>query len=302
MQTSFRTQRFGRGATILRARGSEPLALDQIEAQAPAVFAAAAHESRSARYTYIPTREVLTGLWNEGFRPFEVRQGGTEDEGRRGFAKHMIRLRRSGAAPVHVGDAAHEEVVISNAHDGTGSWQLFAGLWRLICSNGLIVADSIVECIRIQHRGNVVHEVIEGAYRIAASLPAVVESARQMGAVRLSSREQLAFARAAAELRWEPRAETPALPAGPIAPERLLDTRRNADQGSDLWRTFNRVQEGLLQGGQRYDQVDGEGRVIARRRVRPVNGIDQNRQLNRALWTLAEEMRRIKSDEQAAAA
>lgn len=44
-----------------------PLSDDQIRRVAPSIFADGKHESRSERYTYIPTIEVLRGLRNEGF-------------------------------------------------------------------------------------------------------------------------------------------------------------------------------------------------------------------------------------------
>ncbi|MEN9476374.1 MAG: hypothetical protein RLZZ300_515, partial [Pseudomonadota bacterium] len=47
-------------------RSDHPLSDEQIRAVAPSIFAQAAHESRSARYTYIPTIEVLAGLRREG--------------------------------------------------------------------------------------------------------------------------------------------------------------------------------------------------------------------------------------------
>jgi uncharacterized protein DUF932 len=293
-----RTATFGSGSTVLQATGNEPLSLETIAQRTPSVFAEGAHESRSSRYTYISTREVLSGLWAEGFRPFEVRQGGTKDEARKGFTKHMVRLRHADAAPLLVGGSPMlTEIIAVNAHDGTSSWELFAGAFVCVCCNGLI-AGEIVESVKIRHRGDVVRDVIEGAYRISAALPAVTESARAMTAIELARPEQLAFARAAAELRWEPKPATEAEPAhqtAPIDPEVLLRPRRSADSGPDLWHTMNRVQEGLIQGGQRYNQTDDQGNLIARRRVRPVRSIDADRQLNRALWTLAEEMKKLKA-------
>ena len=70
-----------------------PLSDDQIRRVAPSIFADAPHESRSERYSYIPTAAVLTELRKEGFQPFMVCQTSVRQEGRRDFTKHMIRLR-----------------------------------------------------------------------------------------------------------------------------------------------------------------------------------------------------------------
>ena len=57
-----------------------------------------------------------------------------------------------------------------------------------------------------------------------------------------------------------------------------------------MWTTFNRVQENLMTGG-----LSGRAKSGRAMKTRPVAGIDQNVKLNRALWVLAEEMRRLRS-------
>ena len=80
---------------------------------------------------------------------------------------------------------------------------------------------------------------------------------------------------------------------GPCLPDQL-PVRRIDDRAPDLWTTFNRVQENVIRGGMRGQSVDANGRRQVRA-VRAVTGIDQDVKLNRALWTLAEEMRRLKA-------
>ena len=69
--------RFGRNVNTLRT--NQPLSDDQIRAVAPSIFAEDKHASRSERYTYIPTVDVLTGLRREGFEPFMVAQSRVRD-------------------------------------------------------------------------------------------------------------------------------------------------------------------------------------------------------------------------------
>jgi len=66
---SFR--RFGSVA----AAGHSPLSDDQLRGLAPSAFAAGKHESRSERYTYIPTSAVIDGLRANGFAPTFAKQG-----------------------------------------------------------------------------------------------------------------------------------------------------------------------------------------------------------------------------------
>ncbi|MEH0194602.1 DUF932 domain-containing protein [Caulobacter sp. CCNWLY153] len=296
-----RTQRFGSGAVILRNRDGSALTLDQITASAPSVVASEPHESRSDRYAFIPTRDVLAGLMSEGFAPFEVRQGGSKDADKRAKTKHMIRMRHASAGAVEIarGDRIAPEIIILNSHDGSSSYQLTAGAFRFVCTNGLIAGDAF-EHMKVAHKGDVMGEVIDAAFRVVQDFPRLVDGAQEMAGVQLSQGERLAFARAAAMLRWEPeKIDGEERQTAPIPAEQLLRIRRDADAPGDLWRTMNRVQESLIGGGQTYSQPwtpgPGRQRRPTQRRVREVKGIDQNRQINRALWTLAEEMTRLKA-------
>ncbi|WP_122233569.1 DUF932 domain-containing protein, partial [Pseudomonas syringae] len=96
----------------------------------------------------------------------------------------------------------------------------------------------------------------------------------------LDQDEQEAFALAALAYRYDP-AEGPA----PVTPSQLLMPRRREDRSSDLWTTFNRVQENTIKGG-----LTGRNKQGRRTTTRAVNRIDQDVKLNRALWVLAQAM------------
>jgi uncharacterized protein DUF932 len=280
---SAHTTRFGRGATILRARGNQPLTIEQIAQQAPSVFAMEKHSSRSERFTYIPTSEVLSGLQREGFEPFEVRQGGSKDYQKRSFTKHMIRFRHRSVEALA---DSHREVILVNAHDGTSSYQMFDGVFRIVCCNGLVVADGAMEAIRIPHKGDVVHQVIDSAYTVIDKGQHIGGLIEHIRSIELRPEEQEAFAEAAAQLRFEEETQLPV---------RLINQpRRSADVGNDLWKTFNRVQENVVRGGLTYTHTNANN-IQSRKTTRPVNSIDGNVSLNRALWTLTARMAEIKA-------
>ncbi|MES2923701.1 MAG: DUF932 domain-containing protein [Verrucomicrobiota bacterium] len=262
------------------------IATDHLRQLAPSIFAEDAHGSRSDRYAHIPTSAVLERLMSEGFRPYAVMQGGSRDAAKRAFTKHVIRLRHD-SQELQVG-GTHNEIVLLNSHDGSSSYRLMAGVFRLVCGNGMIVAQSMIEDIRISHKGDVAGLVLDGCIEIMERLPEVSESIREMGSINLSEAEQTAFARAALVARYDGE-------AAPIRVEQVLAPRRREDSASDLWQVLNRTQENIIRGGVTYVQSDGEGRPVARRRTREIKGVDQNTTVNRALWTLAEEMKAIKA-------
>ncbi|WP_273454444.1 DUF932 domain-containing protein [Nevskia ramosa] len=270
--------RFGRNRAELRS--STPLANEAIKAFAPSIFAEEPHGSRSARYSYIPTSKVLDGLRGEGFEPFMVAQCRTRDETRKDFTKHLIRFRH--ATQIEAREET-QEIILINSHDGTSSYQLLAGCFRFACANGLIVGEQTAD-IRVPHKGDVQGTVIEGAFRVLSDFERVADNIHGMKAITLDQGEQLALGRAALALRYDE-------DKAPIEPEQVIETRRRADRADDLWSVFNRVQESTIRGGQTGYSQDGKRRV----RTREITGIDQGVKLNRALWVLAEEMRRLKA-------
>jgi hypothetical protein len=182
--------RFARNTRVLR--GDSPLSEDQMRTAAPSVFAEGKHASRSERYTYIPTIEVLRGL-----------RKASRIEGKAEFTKHMIRMRHAGQVQAR---PEATEIILINSHDGASSYQMLAGLFRFVCCNGLVVGQ-VVEDIRIPHKGNVQGEVIEGAFRVLDEFEAVEASAEGMKALTLRPEEQTAFATAALALRFGERGE-----------------------------------------------------------------------------------------------
>lgn len=271
------SSRFSAGSPMLRA--NHPLSDEQIRLVAPSIFAEAPHDSRSERYTYIPTGTVLAELRKEGFQPFMVCQTRVKNSDRREFTKHMIRLRHAN----QIDGSEANEIIMLNSHDGTSSYQMLAGMFRFVCQNGLVCGDKLLD-VRVPHKGDVTGQVIEGAYEVLNSFERVHESREAMRAVTLDNGEAEVFARAALTLKYD----DPEKPA-PITEQQVIRPRRTEDRRSDLWTVFNRAQENLIHGG-----LPGYAASGRRQRTRPVQGIDQNVRLNRALWVLAEGLRELK--------
>lgn len=280
---------FAYGTAINRQQ--VPLTLDQLQRMAPSAFATQPHESRSNRYTYIPTAQIIEAMTKEGFQPFKATQSLCRVPGKENFTKHMIRFRHADHQLQKVGDVV-PEIVLVNSHDGTSAYKLLAALFRLACSNGLVVADSTLESISVMHKGNIADNVIEGSYKIIEDTPKVIDRVADWNRLQLTTGEAGAFAEAAHTLRFgdsEGEAQTP------ITAAQLLTPRRQDDNKADLWTTFNRVQENAIKGGLTGTKRDERGRRIRRVTTREVRGIDQDVKLNRALWQLAERMSELKT-------
>jgi hypothetical protein len=280
-----RVTRFGSSSRVLRSKS--PLTDEQIRNVAPSVFAQIPHSSRSSRYAAIPTSDVLASLRREGFQPFAVTQGGSRDEEKRGFTKHMLRLRHESNMAAQVGDS-FQEIVLVNSHDGTSSYQLMAGMFRLVCSNGMVVgAGNGFDEVRVKHQGDVTSAVIDGCIEILGRLPEVSNQVATFRNLQLTQGEQAAFAAAALATRYEDN-------DAPFEAGKLLTVQRSDDAAPTLWNTLNTVQENVIRGGIDYVLRDEQGRRKQIRRTREVAGIDQNVKLNRGLWVLAQEMAKLK--------
>jgi hypothetical protein len=298
---SFVSSRFGRGGVRAQAHRGEYLTHEQLERIAPTIFKAERHSSRSEKFEVIPTFQLLDGLEKEGFYPVKVQVGGSKDVEKRGFTKHLLRLRRRDdltGAP-KVGDS-FPEIVIVNAHDGTASYQIHAGLFRLVCANGLTVSDDNWGSVKVGHTGrDVLGKVIEGTYTVLDNAVQALEQAAELRAIPLTAGEERVFGEAALRLRYDDES----LPN--ITGDSVVRPRRGADYvGQDgrpnLWLTYNKAQENLVKGGLFYRHVNDDSRRITDRRTRPVQSADGDLKLNRALWHLAKEFAALKGRELAA--
>ena len=263
------------------------LSNDEIMQYAPSAFAATPYHAQSSRYAFIPTVNVIEGMRSAGFLPVKASQSRTRIEDKRDFTKHMIRFRSASsvAAQAVVGDSVLEAVLI-NSHDGTSAYKLMCGIFRFVCSNGMVVADSLLESINIRHTGRVIEEVIEGSNRILENGPRVLDTVENWKSLQLSQPEQRLLAESAHSLRFpvdeEGKTHTQ------VTPEMLLAPSRRDDARPDLWHTFNRIQENSLKGVRTRDAR--WNRVTSR----AVKGIDGDVRLNRALWSLAEKFAALK--------
>src|SRR5271168_1422847 len=131
-----------------RAHRSEyrNLSMDDLRRTVPSVFTKEAYEKTSDKYKLISTDQIIQGMMNEGFMPVAARQSRTKIEGKAPYTKHMIRFRHVNTEVklTQFGEL-FPEIVLINSHDGGSSYRLMAGIFRLICENGLIAGEKYDE-------------------------------------------------------------------------------------------------------------------------------------------------------------
>ena len=236
----------------------------------PAIFAEQAASTVSDKYTFIPTTRILGVLEDEGWIPTSASQVNSHKEGNKQFAKHLIRLRRDEAIQPEVNKTI-PEIVLFNSHNGKSNYDLRMGLYRFVCSNGMVVSDAEFGSIKIRHMGYTDEQVVKASQEFIDNSTRIMNVVNEWQDVKLDRDEMRSFGREAAKLRFEDPDD--------ITINTVLQARRGEDMSSDLWTVFNRTQENLIQGG---FLVTG-----GRRRSRQITNIDKNIDINTRLWDLA---------------
>ena len=258
----------------------------------PSIMANHEAENVSDRYSFIPTIQVAQAIMDKGWLPVRAQENRTRLDTRHGFQKHMIRFRPT-ANDLAVGDV-FPELVLTNAHDGTSAFKLLMGLFRLACSNGMVVNESTFGSHSIRHVGYTNQAVWEAVDHATDTIPQITDKVKEFKAITLTPDEQGVFAQSALDIKYKEDDQT----KRNFYPPALLSARRYSDQGDNLWMVYNRVQENMLKGSRyEYKNVRNRwGREYSKsRKVRGVQNITEDIRLNKALWTLTEEMAKLKS-------
>lgn len=251
------------------------LTKEQVINMAPAVFSQSPDERVSERYSFLSTEKIVDVLNNEGWGIVQVNQKipikKYRDE-RKFFCKHLLRFRHE--AQQSVQDEYFPEIVLVNSHDRSSRFSFYAGIFRIVCSNGLIVATNHFEKLVLTHVGFEQKEVIEITRKITKDINKLVPVIEQMRVKVLSKPQQIELAREAMKLRWEENT--------PLLPDQLLNRRRQLDNKDDVWTVYNVIQENIMKGG-----LEVRTRIGARSSsTREVRNIDRQVKLNIALWNL----------------
>jgi hypothetical protein len=263
------------------------LATIQGQNQLTAIDAAHAASNRSSKYGFISSRAIIDSLVTEGFSIRKVDIQRTKDETKQGFQRHIVRLQHQSLLPKQVGDY-FPEILLMNSHDGSSALRMTLGLFRLVCSNGM-VSGSTTDEIRFAHRQISLPAIQGGIMRLVEGSGRITDAVDRMGAIHLNQSQMKEFAERAIALRYEnPNGNNIFQPTAEDLDKKKKETfrwenrlnsvtriLRPEDNENTLWNFYNRVQENLTQG------IQGGG---IRRITAPLADLS----VNRDLWNIAE--------------
>jgi hypothetical protein len=262
------------------------LSKEELKAQCPVAFATKpTNDAVTDKYVHISTEKVIDDLEKLGWLPVQATQ--RKSRGKKTiFSKHMIQFQNPDIkVTASDGDNAYPRILLTNSHDGMTSFQFRVGIFRLVCSNGLVIATDEFESFKIRHKGYTFEELRSVVMQAVEDLPNRVEVMNKMTQRELSEEEQRKLALDALLIR------SGITPGSKEAKEKdydeetldeILEARRPADEGDDLWKVFNRVQEAVTQGG--FSAALKGAKV---RKVRKIKSFEKDTKVNQELFKLA---------------
>jgi hypothetical protein len=265
---------------------TQVLTREEMKVKAPSIFAEHAADRTSDLYQQYPTSKIVDMMEKEGWFAVKAQEQRINIPERAGFQKHIIRFRNERDIKAldsnKVVGSEFFEVILMNSHDGRSCY-------------GLVVGNDSFS-MKVRHIGYPPREVIFASMKMVKEMPKIMNSVERFKKINLGEPERKAFAEAAYALKWEPEnamdrdssAYDEPFEAGVrFSPANLLVPRRTEDAKTDLWSTFNVVQENIMKG--RHVATDK-----GLRKVRAVKSIKEDMRLNKALWLLTEKMAKIK--------
>lgn len=256
-----------------------PLSEEQIRQNAPQVYAPAPKPGLSARYTFLPTSQIITDMEKLGWKVCSAEANRSRSKVIQEFGTHRVRFFHP---DIFLRDQdgnieSYVMFILYNSHAGLGGFKMTTGLYRLVCSNGLVIQDKDFGSFEIRHVGYSFEQLQETISHVIDRLPEVVGKINDYNQVILTEKQQFAFAKKALQLRSNPE-------YSPTRKElvEFLTPRRPEDQGDSLWVILNRVQEAVLNGG--YYLTNAKGKP---RKAKSIRNIQKDLQLNQQIWELA---------------
>jgi hypothetical protein len=239
----------------------------------------------SARYTHVNTANIVSALKETGFEVAKAQAARVRNQEKQGFQKHLFRLRREGQIEIN---GVYPEVLLRNSYDGTSAFEISVGLFRLVCLNGLMASQGLSFHAKVRHTGDALNEVTRQVQIAASESDKLLGVVEKWQSVKLDENRAQLFAMRAASFVLQDQALATAT-LKPTA-ETLLTTYRSVDAEPTLWNVFNRVQENVIKG--RYVIPRSELSPEFRSnfvKARAIKGLDRSIQVNRDLWSLANE-------------
>ena len=234
----------------------------------------------SKHYSFVPTSRVINDLRTMGWNPVDAVQVKARKKETNGYQKHMITFENDSYKTE--GATEYPQLLLTNSHDGGNAFTLSAGIFRLVCSNGLVIKTEDYGTSRLVHKGYSFEAVQKLVNEFVETIDETLTRITAMKEVELDKAQQIEFAKQAALLRFTAKSYNEDNISDIVDLDDLLSHERKEDAGDGLWEVYNRVQESIVQGSFHY--LGGNKKS---RKARPIKNFKQSIHVNKKLSELA---------------
>jgi hypothetical protein len=228
------------------------------------------HARVSAKYQLVPTKLIAQKFFDLGFKVDDYKSVRVRDASRIGYQKHFVRLSHPTMLTTKHNDVKLQ-LLVTNSHDGSSSFSIKLGIFRLVCSNGLVVGTTF-ESVTLRHTGMILQEIDGAIEKMVAQVKKLDAVLEKMKGITLTTEQIRSFYDKAVKVRYGEKAT--------IA-DVTVTSRRTADDANDLFTVYNRVQEALIRGS---EARGANGRF---RQRRAITNIGKDITINEKLFDLA---------------
>jgi len=282
---------------------NEKLSKEQLREIAPSIFSTTPSPEVSSKYSHIPTDKLIDDMELLGWIAIDAKEVKARQKSTRGFQKHLVVFRnpeivinqlpegitRDDKSPTGYRkadgtfakansiDTVFPQILLTNSHDGKNAFTFTAGLFRMICENGLVISTNEFEKVSIRHMGYDFEELQKQINEMVEKLPLTVESMNKMIDTKMEEKAILDFAKNMLAVRF-PEEELKRIT---IDMDEFITPVRPEDKGDDLWSVFNVIQEKIIEGD--FDYTIG----TKHRKARQIKNFKQDMDLNSKMFDVA---------------
>jgi hypothetical protein len=259
---------------------------EQLKEVCPLAFASEpTNPNVSGKYLFVNTETVVDDLDKLGWKPVQAAQRKDRGNGTI-FSKHMVAFQNPDIKiKGKDGDDSFPRIIMTNSHDGMQAFKFSVGIFRLVCSNGLVVADEQFSDFKIKHKGYTFAELRDVINTAVKDLPNKVQVLNDMKSRILTQDEKNKLALDAMLVRAGIKLDSDKAKKFSYDNETIediLEPKRKEDEGDDLWRVFNVVQEKITQG-----EFHAALKGAKVRKVRKIKSFEKDLKVNKDLFQLA---------------
>lgn len=259
------------------------LTKEEIKRDAPVILYDRPTKDLSSRYTFASTETVIDDMAELGWFPTQVYQR----KAKQNFSKYSPHMVKFGNPDLRIsdgeGDLSFPQIVLQNSYDGRSSLKFTAGIFRLVCSNGLIIATAKFGELSIKHKGYSFAEMRKLVSDRTESIPEQIAVMNDMKGKMLSQVEREHLAMQAILIRSNVAPEDLNEFKGKIDKITLKDIltpERDQDRGNDLWNTYQVTQEKMMKGNF-HTQLGLDAKI---RKVKPIRSFEKDVEYNKQLF------------------